>query len=60
MSQRLKVKGGPHQGDHAKWALLIFQCITYVGIMVSQLSFLSENLLNRSFYAVSFSSMLSF
>ena len=53
MNLRLKVTkiGGPHRRDLAKWALQanrmpIFQGITYVSIMVSQLSFLSKNLLN--------------
>ena len=59
MNPRLKVTnyGEPHWRDHAKWALSanripIFQRITYASIMVFQLSFLSENLLNRWLYAV--------
>ena len=67
MDPRLKVTkfGGPHWKDHAKWALKTnripsFQCTTYGSIVISQLSFLSGNLLNRSFYAGSFFSMPSF
>ena len=40
---------------HVANRIPIFQRLTYVSIMVSQLSFLSENLLNRVFYAEAFS-----